>query len=63
MSKGFISVDSNFSPKYHGTQSENTFKSQFKKVNNEGYDIELDCIIIFDGGDVDGYEKSLEDYI
>ncbi len=61
--KNFVSVSNTFDPKYHGEQSENIFKSQFKKVNNEGYDIDLDCIIIFDGGDVDGYEKSLEDHI
>ena len=52
-----------FETTYHGEQSENIFKSNFKKVDNQGYDIELDCIIIFDGGDVDGYEKDTEDHI
>lgn len=39
-----------------------TFKTSFNKVDSST-DLDLDLIIIFDGGDVNGYEKDLEDYI
>ena len=48
--------ENTFSPKYYGEKNEQKFDSKFIAVNN-GYDIELDEIIIFDGGDVYGYEK------
>lgn len=48
--------ENTFNPKYYGEKSEQKFNSKFIAVNN-GYDIELDEIIIFDGGDVYGYEK------
>lgn len=50
-----------FKPKYYGEKSEHIFNTTFKQVNNRGDVIELDEIIIFDGGDVYGYEKNLKD--
>lgn len=44
-----------FKLNYYG--STQIFNTKFKKVANKGDDIELDQIIIFDGGDKDGYEK------
>ena len=48
--------ENTFSPKYYGDKNEQKFDSKFIAVNNS-YDIEVDEIIIFDGGDVYGYEK------
>lgn len=52
-----------FNPQYYGEKSENKFDIQFRQVNNTGSNIELDEIIIFDGGDVHGYEKNNKNHI
>jgi len=57
LSKKIYTKENSFNPKYYGEKSENTFNTQFHQINNRGDDIELDEIIIYDGGDVYGYEK------
>ncbi len=52
-----------FSPKYFGDKTEKKFDTTFRQINNRGSDIEIDEIIIFDGGDVNGYEKDLTNSI
>lgn len=50
-----------FKPQYYGGQE--PFKTTFRQVDNRGGDIEIDEIIIFDGGDVYGYEKENQNCI
>ena len=45
------------------SQSNETFKSKFDQKDNTGGDIQIDEIIIFDGGDVYGYETDYQNYI
>ena len=47
-----------FNPTYNGGQQGYIFKTTFRQVDNRGGDIEPGVIIIFDGGDVYGYEKN-----
>lgn len=55
--------DNVFNPKYYGEKSEQQFNTQFRQVNNTGSDIELDEIIIFDGGDINGYPENNKNHI
>lgn len=57
MKKNYITTENSFNPKYHGDNTENIYKSNFRQIDNRGGDIELDEIIIYDGGDVYGYPK------
>ena len=45
-----------FNPTYNGGQQGYIFKTTFHQIDNTGGDIQVDKIIIFDGGDVYGYE-------
>lgn len=63
MSKIIKNDSKNFSPTYYGDKSEKKFDTTFREINNRGSDIEIDEIIIFDGGDVNGYEKDLTNSI
>lgn len=57
----YVTTDQTFKPEYHGQKE--TFKTTFRQVDNRGGDIEIDEIIIFDGGDVYGYEKENQNCI
>lgn len=52
-----------FNPTYYGDKTEKKFNTTFRQINNRGSDIEIDEIIIFDGGDVNGYEKDITNSI
>lgn len=54
--------ESYFKSSFNSGNSQVNFRGQFNKVDSST-DLDLDLIIIFDGGDVNGYEKDLEDYI
>ena len=62
MISGMKSNECYFKSSFNSGNSQVNFKGQFNKVDSST-DLDLDLIIIFDGGDVDGYEKDLEDYI
>ena len=57
MKKNYVTTENSFNPKYYGDNTENIYKSNFRQIDNRGGDIELDEIIIYDGGDVHGYPK------
>ena len=63
MTKLIQNDSKSFSPTYYGDKSEKKFDTIFREINNRGSDIEIDEIIIFDGGDVNGYEKDLTNSI
>lgn len=56
------SNDSYFKTTFNSGSSEVKFKSNFTTIDNST-DLDLDLIIIFDGGDVNGYEKDIKDNI
>ena len=62
MEKGMKSQDSYFKTTFNSNSSEVKFKSNFTSIDS-GSDFDLDLLIIFDGGDVNGYEKDLKDSI
>lgn len=51
-----------FNSNFNSGSSQVRFKGNFNKIDSST-DLDLDLLLIFDGGDVDGYEKDLEDYI
>lgn len=61
MEKIYTTNDMVFKPAYR-KDSEGVFKTVFKEVSNH-QEIEPGIIIIFDGGDVYGYEKDLKNCI
>lgn len=61
MGKVYITDDKVFNPTYQ-KDNEGVFKTTFKEVSNRS-DIEPGVIIIFDGGDVYGYEEDLKNCI
>ena len=62
MKSGMKTTDSYFKTSFKSSSEEVNFKSDFHAINSDA-DIDLDLIIIFDGGDVNGYEKDLKDSI
>ena len=54
--------ESYFKSNFSSDNSSVNFKGRFNKVDSST-DLDLDLLLIFDGGDVNGYEKDLEDYI
>lgn len=62
MANGMKSNQSYFKSNFNSGNSQVNFKSQFHKIDSST-DLDLDLLLIFDGGDVDGYEKDLQDYI
>ncbi len=63
MSTKYTSEDNVFKPSYYGADSDYVFKTTFRQIDNRGGDIEPKLIIIFDGGDVYGYEEDLKNCI
>ena len=61
MGKVYTTDDKVFRPAYR-KDDEGVFKTTFKEVSNKS-DIEPGIIIIFDGGDVYGYEEDIKDCI
>lgn len=61
MGKVYTTDDKVFRPAYR-KDDEGVFKTTFKEVSNKS-DIEPGIIIIFDGGDVYGYEEDLKNCI
>ena len=61
MRKVYTTDDKVFRPAYR-KDDEGVFKTTFKEVSNKS-DIEPGIIIIFDGGDVYGYEEDLKNCI
>lgn len=61
MGKIYTTDDKVFKPTYR-KDDEGIFKTTFKEVSNR-QEVEPGIIIIFDGGDVYGYEKDLENCI
>ena len=53
-------TDVNFNSSF--TSNQTKFNGNFKTIDSSS-DIDLDLLIIFDGGGVDGYETSLENNI
>ena len=62
MGNGMKSQDSYFKTTFNSNSSEVKFKSNFTSIDS-GSVFDLDLLIIFDGGDVNGYEKDLKDSI
>lgn len=62
MKIGMKSNESYFKSSFSSGNSQVNFKSRFNKVDSST-DLDLDLLLIFDGGDVNGYEKDLQDYI
>lgn len=62
MKSGMKTIDSYFKTSFKSSSEEVNFKGDFHAINSDA-DIDLDLIIIFDGGDVYGYEKDLKDSI
>ncbi len=62
MASGMKSNQSYFKSNFNSGNSQVNFKGQFHKIDSST-DLDLDLLLIFDGGDVDGYEKDLQDYI
>lgn len=61
MEKVYTTDDKVFRPAYR-KDDEGVFKTTFKEVSNKS-DIEPGIIIIFDGGDVYGYEEDIKNCI
>ena len=61
MGKVYTTDDKVFRPAYR-KDDEGVFKTTFKEVSNKS-DIEPGIIIIFDGGDVYGYEEDIKNCI
>ena len=61
MGKIYTTDDKVFKPTYRKDE-ENIFKTTFKEVSNR-QEVEPGVIIIFDGGDVHGYEENLKNCI
>ena len=61
MGKIYTTNDMVFRPSYQ-KDDEGLFKTTFKEISNR-QEVESGVIIIFDGGDVYGYEKDLENCI
>lgn len=59
---GMKSNDCYFKSSFNSGNSQINFKTNFTKVDSST-DLDLDLLLIFDGGDVNGYEKDLQDYI
>lgn len=62
MKIGMKSNESYFKSSFNSGNSQVNFKGQFHKIDSST-DLDLDLLLIFDGGDVDGYEKDLQNYI
>lgn len=62
MKTNMKSNTSYFNSNFNSGSSQVKFKGNFSKVDSST-DLDLDLLLIFDGGDVDGYEKDLQDYI
>ena len=62
MKIGMKSNESYFKSSFNSGNSSVNFRGQFNKIDSST-DLDLDLLLIFDGGDVDGYEKDLQDYI
>ena len=62
MKSGMKSQDSYFKTTFSSDNSQVKFNGNFKSIDSSS-DIDLDLLIIFDGGDVNGYEKDIKDSI
>ena len=62
MKSGMKSQDSYFKTTFSSDNSQVKFNGNFKSIDSSS-DIDLDLLIIFDGGDVNGYEEDIKDNI